>query len=93
MGKVAEFDIWEPRWRDKTVLLACSKVRTVNHIRFTNYPKLPGVYYVAGAFVKRCEVTSNGTIACYAVPLSELKRIDTDAPDPEQGVLFDGNAE
>lgn len=69
---VKVIDIWEPRWHDKVVLLAKSKVTERNVIRFTKTPSMPGLWFVNGGVVKKCPLESNGKIPCYAIPLDLL---------------------
>lgn len=70
-------EIWQPRWKDRTVLIACSKVREgINLIRFTKTPSMTGVYQVDSDVIKQCEVQSNGKIKCFVVPLYELVEVD-----------------
>lgn len=72
----AKFTIWQPRWHDKTVLLAKHKVNDTNEVCFTKAPSLgTEPYYVSGEIVKKCKIESNGKIDCYAVPLTELKKM------------------
>ena len=71
----ARFTIWEPRWHDKTVLLAKRKVDDINEVCFTKAKSLgTEPYYVSGDIVRKCEIGSNGKIDCYVVPLTELKK-------------------
>ena len=69
-------DIWQPRWHDRTVLIAKHKVGEENVIRFLKAKSLPGIYRVSGSVVRGYPTRSNGKIACYEVPLRELERID-----------------
>jgi hypothetical protein len=75
--QMAFFQIFEPRWHDRKVLLAAHKVGTHNKIKFTRAKSL-GVkpYYVSGAKVKKFKKESNGTIDCYSVPLSDLEPLE-----------------
>ena len=67
-------EIWEPRWRDRKVLIACHKISTGrNLIRFTKAKSLPYIYEVDGKEVMSCPVETNGRIDCYSVPLAFLK--------------------
>jgi hypothetical protein len=67
------FEIFAPRYRDKTVLLAVHKVGQDNKIVFTQAASLgTDPYYVSGAIVKKCKKESNGKIQCYVVPLEQL---------------------
>ena len=70
------FSIKQPRWRDRTVLLAAHKVGTHNEIEFTKAPTYPGRYYVSGRDVHQCDIESNGKIACYAVPIRFLEPLE-----------------
>lgn len=70
------FEIWQPRWKDRVVLLATYKVSHHNEIRFTKAPTLPGSYYVSGDVAKNCPVETNGTISCYAVPMTKIEPLE-----------------
>ena len=74
-------EIWEPRWKDKTVLIAKYKVRgDVVAVKFTKAPSLGDEpYSVRSADIVQCPVESNGSIDCYVVPLDTVvgKRADT----------------
>lgn len=70
------FSIRQPRWKDRTVLLASYKVGTHNEIVFTQAPTLEGKYYISGAVVKVQPLQSNGKIDCYVVPLSILEPLE-----------------
>lgn len=70
-------EIWQPRWRDKTVLIAKNKVGANNEIRFTKAKSLMNnTYYLSGDIIRACPTDTNGTIACYAVPMNELKILE-----------------
>ena len=69
-------EIFAPRWHDRKVLIACHKVGVNNEIVFTKAPTLPGVYEIKGSEVEKYPKESNGTIDCFAVPLSALRRND-----------------
>lgn len=71
------FDIWQPRFHDRTVLLADYKVGEHNKIIFTKAPSMgTEPYYVSGTTVKKCKKESNGKINCYVVPVSELEPLE-----------------
>ena len=71
------FEIWQPRWRDKVVLLAARKVGNLNKIKFTKAKSMGDRYYfVSGATIKKCKKETNGTIPCYAVPLGKLRPLE-----------------
>lgn len=69
------YNIVEPRWHDKRVLLAAHKVRNHNVIKFKS-KMLPDLYYLSGATIKSFSKQSNGSIDCYAVPLDRLEAFD-----------------
>lgn len=71
------FEIWEPKYSNKTVLLAKRKVGTHNKIIFTKAPSMgTEPYYVSGAVVRKCKKTNNGAIDCYVVPLDKLEPLE-----------------
>lgn len=71
------FEIWEPKYSTKTVLLACRKVGEHNKIVFTKAPSMgEEPYYISGKVVKRCKKEWNGSIDCYAVPLDKLEPLE-----------------
>lgn len=70
---VANIVIWQPRWKDKTVMIAKYKVQTHNKITFTKYPKLDGEYYLSAQTITKYPLEPNGKILCYSVPLDELE--------------------
>lgn len=81
-------EIWEPRWKDRVVLIACHKVsRGKNLIKFTKAKSLPYVYELDGNDIMDCPVVSNGRIDCYAVPLSFLKIAKIGVTKPESPVV------
>lgn len=71
-----KFEIWRPRYHDKTVLLAMRNVGTHNEIVFTKDKNWPGSYYLSGDTIKSSPVVTNGTIMCYAVPLDKLEVLE-----------------
>lgn len=73
---VQNIEIWQPRWKDRVVLIAKHKVGRHNQIVFTKAPSLSGKFYVSGETATKCPIETNGTIACYAVPLSELEPLE-----------------
>lgn len=69
--------IWQPRWRDRCVLIAKYKVGKHNVIVFTNAPSLKGEWYASRETIEKYKTeemqTKNGsTITVYPVPLDEL---------------------
>jgi hypothetical protein len=69
----ADIVIWQPRYKDKTVLIAKYKVRERNKITFTKANHLTGEYYLSGDTIKNSPLETNGSIACYAVKVDELQ--------------------
>lgn len=68
-------EVWEPRWHDRKVLLAKHKVRNgMNRINITR-GAAKGKYKMSVIAIKSYPLESNGTIACYSVPLEKLTRI------------------
>lgn len=74
--KISTIEIWQPRWKDRVVLIATFKVGEHNAIRFTKTPTMPETYYVSGEKARTFPVESNGKIGCYAVPISELEILE-----------------
>ncbi len=70
------FEIWQPRWKDRTVLLAKYKAGLHNEIIFTKAPSMPGSYYISGSDIAKCPVQSNGKLDCYVVDLNKLEQLE-----------------
>lgn len=75
--------IKQPRWHDRTVLIANHKLGEHNIIRFSEAPTLKGAFYVSGQTAKKYPLedlklkrSKNGdstrTMKVRAVPLDEL---------------------
>lgn len=83
--QLAVFDIWQPRWHDKTVLLACHKVdnaKTIHlKIKFTKAKSMAGDWYVNKKVVQKCKKETNGTIMTYVVPLDKLQPLEINERD------------
>jgi hypothetical protein len=73
---INKIDIWQPRWKDRKVLLATFKVKQDNIVVFTKTPSLKGEFYISGATARQYPLENNGKIDCYAVPLSELEPVE-----------------
>lgn len=76
---MATFSILSPRWHDRRVLLACSRVKDHNKIYFTgkdgeSMGDKP--YYLSGKVIKKFKKESNGVIDVYSVPLDELQSLE-----------------
>jgi hypothetical protein len=75
-------EIWQPRWKDRKVLIAKFKVGTHNEIHFTGGPQkripdsLKGKFYVSGDTIRKSPLETNGSIDCYAVDLNELEPLE-----------------
>lgn len=71
------FEIWEPKYSTKRVLLKASKVGVHNKIVFTKAPSMgTDPYYVSGRTVKKYPKVYNSSIWCYNVPLEELTPLE-----------------
>lgn len=69
---MAKIDIWQPRWKDRVVLIARHKVGYHTYITFSKTPSMPGTYYISGDDIRACPVGTNGKVACYEVPIDKL---------------------
>lgn len=73
-----EHIIWQPRYRDKTVLVAKRVVVEHNLVRFTEAPSLgTDTYYLSGKTIRkykteRMKTSRGGSILVHPVPLDEL---------------------
>ena len=73
-----EHIIWQPRYRDKTVLVAKRGVVEHNLVRFTEAPSLgTDTYYLSGKTIRkykteRMKTSRGGSILVHPVPLDEL---------------------
>lgn len=68
--------IWQPRWKDRTVLIARYKVGTHNEIVFEKAPSMPGSYYISGNAARLYPTTTNGKLECYVIPLDDLEPLE-----------------
>ena len=71
-----KIDIWAPRYKDRAILIAKYKVGTHNEITFSKAKHLPDAYYLSGETIRRYPLETNGRIACFAVPESELELLE-----------------
>lgn len=71
-----KIEIWQPRYRDRVVLIAKHKVGTHNEITFTKDKNYPDVYYLSGSTIRSYPLDTNGKIPCYAVSLNELELLE-----------------
>lgn len=69
-------EIWEPRWRDRKVLIAKYKVYKgrMNRIKITG-GAAKGIYKMSGIAITSYPIESNGVLPCYAVPLDKLTKV------------------
>lgn len=72
-------EIWQPRWHDRTVLMATYKVRSgPNKIRFIRGSLSGQEFTMDGKDIIKYPIETNGKIDCYVVPLAIL------SPKPEK---------
>lgn len=77
---ITKHAIWQPRWRDMTVLIAKHTVGEHNVIEFSKLPEgrsWHGEWYVSGETIRKYPLESmntkrGGKVMVYAVPLDEL---------------------
>lgn len=81
MTPMNKISIWEPRYHDNRVLIHPNKVSAHNKIVFTKAPSLSGTYYLAGRTIRKYNKVSNGSVQCYAVPISELRPLQINEKD------------
>jgi hypothetical protein len=78
-GSLNQITIWEPRWHDRTVLIADRKLLAHNEV-IIEHKDFPRPFYLSGTFAKSFPLEqmstkkSGGKIAVRAIPLSELER-------------------
>lgn len=67
-------EIWQPRYKDRKVLIAKYKVGVNNEIVFTKAKHLEGkVFKMKGAKIEKYPLDTNGRIPCYAVSLDDFE--------------------
>lgn len=70
-------EIWQPRYKDNTVLIATYKVKTENYIKFTKAKHLEGrMFFITDSDIKQCPTQQNGNGRVYVVPMDLLKQVD-----------------
>jgi hypothetical protein len=70
-------EIWQPRYKDRKVLVAKYKVKQQNKIVFTKAKHLADKqFYLNGADASKYPIETNGKIACYAIPLDDLEILE-----------------
>lgn len=79
------FEIYAPRWHDKTVLLKAEKVKNAKttwlKIKFTKAPSMEGDWVISRAKALTFPLTTNGTAQMRAVPLNQLSVLEIDEKD------------
>ncbi len=78
---VIEFKIWNPRWKDRMVLLADYKIATHNKIVFPKAKSLAGDWYISGTDVKTyptepMKTKSGTTMTMRVVPIDALQPLE-----------------
>lgn len=78
---IQKFEVWQPRWRDRSVLLADFKIGAHNVITFPKTPSYAGEWYISGENAKHFPIepmkTKSGTtMIMRCVPLGELERYE-----------------
>lgn len=68
-------EIWQPRWKDRVILVSKYKIGVHNQIEFTKTKSLPDKYYLSWADITNSPLETNGKIPCYAVSIDKLKRL------------------
>lgn len=69
-------EIWAPRYHDNVVLIDVRKVSERNIIMFTKAKHLLGQkFYVDKEDIVNSPIDTNGSIKCYAVPMTKLEPI------------------
>ena len=70
-------DIWAPKYKNRTVLIAHYKVKEMNKIIFTKAKHLEGrEYCMSGAKIRSYPIDTNGKVKCYAVDLDDLEPLE-----------------
>lgn len=70
-----KIDIVQPRWHNRTVLIAKYKVGEHNEITF-QAKSMPDKYYISGSKARTYPINSNGKLDCYVVPLNDLELLE-----------------
>ena len=67
-------EIWQPRWHDRVVLIACHKVKDGDNL--ISFSKVKGLeekeFHMDGDKIRSYPLDDNGKIQCYAVPYDIL---------------------
>lgn len=70
--------IWEPRWRDRTVLIADHRLQDHNQVTI-EHKEFPHPYYLSGRVARRFPVEQmatkkGGFIDVRVIPITELQK-------------------
>lgn len=86
---MSRIEIWQPKYKTDSVLIATYKVSAENIITFTKAKHLEGKeYQISGDKIRSCPVVNNGKIACYDVPMSELTLVKDKETEDRQNEDF-----
>lgn len=74
-------EIFAPRWRDKTVMLAPWKLGEHNEVRILakrsdGSPYFPAPMYISGKVAKTYPLDNNGSAYMHAVPITKLEPLE-----------------
>lgn len=70
-------EIWQPRYKDRKILIAKFKVGTHNQIKFTKAKHLMDRdWYLSGETITSSPLDTNGSIPCYAVDVDKLEPLE-----------------
>jgi len=72
-----KIEIWQPRYKDRKVLIAKFKVGVHNQIVFTKAKHLmDNDWYLSGETIRNSALETNGKIPCYAVDVDLLEPLE-----------------
>ena len=75
--QMAYFDVWSPRWHDKTVLLHAKRLKDAKtkwiKITFSKTPSMEGDWVISKQKALSFPLGTNGTTQVRVIPLSELE--------------------
>lgn len=89
------FEIWNPRWHDRQVLLADFKIQTHNVITFPKSRALGGEWYISGERAKTfptepMKTKSGRMMTMRVVPIDELEPLEENVADIAKSIKFGG---
>ena len=76
LTSMQRIEIWQPRWKDRVVMIAKYKVGTHNCIVFTKTKSLQGEFYLSGEEIRKHPLDTNGKLECYAVPMDKMEKLE-----------------